>query len=491
MIVHNPHTGLSLSSPIAAFARWTSSFRHSRSSRHGIRRTTWQIGAALSDLLLLLVLLALMAGLESLAGIFVTKIRWEQGLLPFGLLTILLFIGMAAARGDYAQARGLSAQSSDSAVLKLWGMAFCLAATLGFFLALLEGLSRLQALSFLLFGGVVLALNHRLVRHCLRAEATKGRLSLRRIFLVGYENEIAAFQDHQDADVTGMQIVTASVLRGRESLEDDLKLAAATARLLRPDDIFILVPWGDSETIDPCVSAFRRVPAALHLGSENALRRYSDARVVKMGSLAGLTIEQPWSGAKVVAKRSFDSLMATLALLLLAPLFAVVAIGIKLDSAGPVLFRQRRYGFNQEPFAIFKFRTMNVREDGRHVEQAKAADPRVTKLGRFLRRWNIDELPQLLNVLLGDMSLVGPRPHAMAHDQMFEREVTLYARRHNVRPGITGWAQINGLRGKVDQESLRRRIEHDLFYIDHWTIWLDIKILWCTIMSRKAYENAR
>ena len=164
---------------------------------------------------------------------------------------------------------------------------------------------------------------------------------------------------------------------------------------------------------------------------------------------------------------------------------------IRRESPGPVFFMQRRYGFNQEPFRIYKFRSMSAQEDGRVVTQAIAGDSRVTRVGRFIRRTNIDELPQLLNVLRGEMSLVGPRPHAMAHDQAFEREVALYARRHNVRPGITGWAQVNGWRGETDTpEKVLGRVAHDLFYIDNWSLMLDLSIMVRTVFSRKAYKNA-
>ena len=152
---------------------------------------------------------------------------------------------------------------------------------------------------------------------------------------------------------------------------------------------------------------------------------------------------------------------------------------------------QRRYGFNQKPFRIIKFRTMRALDDGAVVAQATRDDPRLTRIGRWLRRWNIDEIPQLFNVLTGDMSLVGPRPHALSHDHEFERRISLYARRHNVKPGITGWAQINGFRGEIDnEEKLRKRVEYDLFYIDNWSLWLDLKIIARTVLSPTAYRNA-
>ena len=186
-----------------------------------------------------------------------------------------------------------------------------------------------------------------------------------------------------------------------------------------------------------------------------------------------------------------DILIASAALLLLAPLFTIVAVLIRLDGPGPVLFRQTRYGFNQEPFRIFKFRTMKVMENDRSVASATRGDPRVTKIGALLRRLSIDELPQIANVFSGEMSVVGPRPHALAHDQQYERRIARYARRHNVKPGITGWAQVHGFRGEISSdEKLAGRIEHDLYYIDNWSLWLDVKILALTIFSLKSHANA-
>jgi putative colanic acid biosynthesis UDP-glucose lipid carrier transferase len=183
--------------------------------------------------------------------------------------------------------------------------------------------------------------------------------------------------------------------------------------------------------------------------------------------------------------------LACLLLIALAPLFLLVAIAIKLESPGPLLFRQTRCGFNGRRFRIIKFRTMSVSEDGESVQQAVAGDVRVTRVGKWLRRTSIDELPQLLNVLRGQMSIVGPRPHALAHDREFDKVVRNYAFRQRVKPGLTGWAQIHGFRGPTpNPESVRRRVEHDLWYIDHWSLWLDILILLRTAIELARGRNA-
>jgi len=198
----------------------------------------------------------------------------------------------------------------------------------------------------------------------------------------------------------------------------------------------------------------------------------------------------PLSESNRLIKSILDYAVAIVGLIVLAPLLAVIAIAIKLDSPGPVFFLQRRYGQNNRIFRIVKFRTMTVAEDGSIVRQAQRGDPRFTRVGHFLRRLSLDELPQLLNVLKGDMSIVGPRPHALAHDHVFERDLYLFSRRRRVRPGITGWAQVQGYRGETTtSEDVRGRMQSDLFYIDNWSIWFDIEIITRTVFVafRGAY----
>jgi len=170
---------------------------------------------------------------------------------------------------------------------------------------------------------------------------------------------------------------------------------------------------------------------------------------------------------------------------------ALIALGVKLSSQGPVFFRQRRYGLNGEEIRVLKFRTMTVTEDGPNVKQAVKGDQRITRFGGFLRRTSLDELPQFINVLSGEMSIVGPRPHAVAHNEMYRRMIHGYMLRHKVKPGITGWAQVNGYRGETDTlEKMVARVEHDLSYIRGWSLWLDLKIIFLTVFGRKVRENA-
>jgi Undecaprenyl-phosphate glucose phosphotransferase len=190
-------------------------------------------------------------------------------------------------------------------------------------------------------------------------------------------------------------------------------------------------------------------------------------------------------------KRAVDLVVAGMALILLLPLFLVTAVTIKLDSPGPIIFRQRRCGFNGRQFQILKFRTMCVQEDGASIVPAKPNDTRVTRVGNWLRRTSIDELPQLFNVLQGTMSIVGPRPHAVAHDNQFDKLVGNYAYRQHVNPGLTGWAQVNGYRGELRTVAdIEERVKFDLWYIDNWSLAVDFKIIMMTLAEIIRGENA-
>jgi putative colanic acid biosysnthesis UDP-glucose lipid carrier transferase len=197
---------------------------------------------------------------------------------------------------------------------------------------------------------------------------------------------------------------------------------------------------------------------------------------------------EPLIGWERLMKRALDLVLAVVAAVLLAPVLLMTAVAIKIDSDGPVLFRQRRVGFGNREFSIYKFRTMTVMDDGEAVVQARRGDWRVTRIGKLLRRSSIDELPQLFNVIRGDMSIVGPRPHAVAHHDQYGALIASYALRHHVKPGLTGMAQIRGLRGETRQLALmERRVEQDLWYINHWSLALDLMIMitTCFVLLRQ------
>src|SRR5262245_48317643 len=214
----------------------------------------------------------------------------------------------------------------------------------------------------------------------------------------------------------------------------------------------------------------------------------------RMDAVLGLPIvavcETPFTGFDGLVKRTSDVVLALLILALVSPLLLAVAIGVKMSSPGPVIFRQRRYGLDGKEIIVYKFRTMTVAEDGETVRQASKGDVRVTAFGAFLRKNSLDELPQFVNVLEGRMSIVGPRPHAVAHNEMYRKLIKGYMLRHKVKPGITGWAQVNGLRGETDTvEKMRERIDFDLDYLRNWSLRLDLyiiaKTVWVIFKERK------
>ena len=205
-----------------------------------------------------------------------------------------------------------------------------------------------------------------------------------------------------------------------------------------------------------------------------------------MDSINGIPVvavcETPFFGLNGLLKRASDIVFSLAILILISPLLAAIAIGIKRSSPGPILFKQRRYGVDGRKIVVYKFRSMTVAEDGDVVRQATRNDSRITPFGAFLRRTSLDELPQFINVLQGRMSIVGPRPHAVAHNEMYRKLVKSYMIRHKVKPGITGWAQVNGLRGETETvEKMKARIEYDLDYLRHWSLRLDLQIIWKTI----------
>jgi putative colanic acid biosysnthesis UDP-glucose lipid carrier transferase len=197
------------------------------------------------------------------------------------------------------------------------------------------------------------------------------------------------------------------------------------------------------------------------------------------------------SGLGGVFKTLFDMSFALVALVLLAPLMITIAIAIKLTSPGPVLFKQPRLGLNGKKFSVYKFRSMKVHQEHGTVTQATKDDPRITPIGQFLRRTSLDELPQFLNVLKGEMSVVGPRPHALQHNEMYKDLLELYMLRHRVKPGITGWAQIHGYRGETDTvDKMAKRVQFDLHYIQNWSLWMDVKIIVWTAFRGWTGNNA-
>lgn len=264
------------------------------------------------------------------------------------------------------------------------------------------------------------------------------------------------------------------------------------SRNYRLDEVIIALPWSAETRVASLVEELSALPADIRLCPDLVGLRFLDRPYSRIGEIGLLHVNQrPIAEWSLMVKTMLDYVVAALALVFAAPLMLIVAAAIKLDSPGPIFFKQRRRGFNQNMFTVWKFRTMRVMEDGAQIKQAQKNDTRITKIGNFLRRTSLDELPQFFNVLQGNMSVVGPRPHAVAHDDYYSSLISRYARRHRVKPGLTGWAQIHGFRGETDTvEKMAKRIEYDLYYIENWSLWLDFKILLLTVFKGFWHQNA-
>ena len=256
--------------------------------------------------------------------------------------------------------------------------------------------------------------------------------------------------------------------------------------------IFISQPVSAQPRIRGLIDALQDTTASIYFLPDVYVFDLMQARFDTVGGMPVIAIsETPFMGFNSVIKRTVDVLVSVTALLVLAPLMVLIAIAVKLDTPGPVLFRQRRYGLYGEAIIIYKFRSMSVADDGAHIVQASKLDARVTRVGRFLRRTSLDELPQFFNALQGTMSVVGPRPHAVAHNELYRKLIKGYMLRHKVKPGITGWAQVNGLRGETATlDKMEARIQYDLDYLRNWSLWLDVWILLKTVKVVFSRENA-
>jgi undecaprenyl-phosphate galactose phosphotransferase/putative colanic acid biosynthesis UDP-glucose lipid carrier transferase len=325
-----------------------------------------------------------------------------------------------------------------------------------------------------------------------RSAIRRGAIQGCRVVTVGDPFELERLDD-ADFPYFGMEEVARVRLSGSAALgggllESDrarVAQAIACARELRATEFAAVMPWGAEAALADLCALLRLSPLPLRLYPDEKIRRVlRRGRDGGLGRRFSVTLQRaPLSAAERAAKRAFDVVVAATALVALAPALLTIAALIRLESPGPAIFRQRRCGFDNREFVMFKFRTMRVLEDRGPIVQASPNDWRVTRLGRLLRRSSVDELPQLLNVLRGEMSLVGPRPHAIAHDDEYKARIANYALRHHVKPGLTGAAQVAGLRGATPHLSqMERRVERDLWYVDNWSMALDLKILVATVL---------
>lgn len=417
-----------------------------------------------------------------------------------GLIGALLYVLIAQSIGFYSLSSLFARRSDLRRVVVVWSIVGLLLSLLAFLFKVGADFSRGSILCFSLLALVLLSLWRVNAKWIVANASTRGKMRGRRAVVLGQADELSALETTKLLRFHGLSEV------GRVQLDDQqnpdlpiagfdeqlIDMALAIARDQDAEEIVLALPWSDTARLEFIRGRLRSSPLPVQLLPDRAIRSLiqNPANTLKHS----LTIEMqrgPLLRIEQFLKRVLDIFGATLALIVLSPLMAMAALAIKLDSPGPVLFRQRRTGFNSKQFSIFKFRTMSVMEDGPIIQQARPRDARVTRVGALLRRSSIDELPQLFNVLAGTMSCVGPRPHAVAHDHQYGDLLSEYALRHHVKPGITGWAQVNGYRGQILQvEQMKTRVEYDLWYINNWSLLLDLKIAVLTCLEVMRRRNA-
>jgi Undecaprenyl-phosphate glucose phosphotransferase len=416
-----------------------------------------------------------------------------------GLLASLIYILRMNGKGYYDFPDSAKPRVEFSEILLCWFTTGLLLALFAFLLKVGVDYSRGSFVAFYLLAPLGLLGVRKITKFALAEAVSRGRIGRRDTVLVGEFDEMAALGPKDLLALFGATEVNRFTL----SREGDPTARASTdvgtinslaifVRRHNCREILLALPWSDNDRIEFVREQIKTLPVAVRLLPDMRVRSLTHFASSARQRVLAIEIQRaPLSAAQRLVKRIMDIVLATLALVFFLPVMALTAIAIKLDSPGPVIFRQNRNGFNGRQFVIFKFRTMTVQENGRAVEQATRDDPRVTAIGRLLRSASIDELPQLLNVLNGDMSLIGPRPHALAHDNYFENILGDYAFRHHVKPGITGWAQCNGARGATPSiEHISERVKLDLWYINNWSLWLDIQILIKTFFEVLRKRNA-
>jgi Undecaprenyl-phosphate glucose phosphotransferase len=370
-------------------------------------------------------------------------------------------------------------------------------AVAAFLLKSTADMSRGTIILFTAIGAAGLVTHRVIWRYCLSSAFAKERLIDRKVILLSLRALDFTSNRFKDLRKHGFDVVRHFVLNAAPDQDDDVwnRQISDVLRQSRDADVdeyLVAIDWNELPMLQKLSQHLRMVPQPIRLLPDFPIADLVSRPFLPVSGTVAIEIQRPpLTIFERVQKRMLDIGLASFALLLLAPLILTAALLVKLDTPGPVIFRQSRRGFNSKPFQIWKFRSMTVTENGATITQATKRDSRVTRVGRFLRKTSIDELPQLWNVLRGEMSLVGPRPHALAHDNYYDQLISKYVYRHHMKPGLTGWAQVNGFRGETPTiDLMEKRVEYDVWYVSNWSIWLDIRIILRTaaaLMYQEAY----
>ncbi len=450
------------------------------------------LGQRLLDAALVFALVPLLTSLNGLTY----SIGYHIAAVLGGLLTWAVMGALDA----YRPWRGASLTSEGRVLLEGWPVVIGLLLAIGWLSKSTQVYSRIVALEWFALAPLVMLAAHIGGRLLLRHLRRLGHNYRSAIVIGSGELGFQLIERIQGADWMGIRIVGCfdddkrkqGMTNAGVPVLGHIDDAAAYVKSEHIDRVYIALPMRAQARIQKVFDTLQDTTASLYLVPDVLMFQLMDARMQEINGLPVFSLcETPLLGPFGLIKRLEDIVLATLILLLISPLMAAIAIAVRLTSPGPVLFKQRRYGLNGDVVVVWKFRTMTVLEDDHSLTQTVRHDPRVTPLGRLLRRTSLDELPQFINVLQGRMSIVGPRPHAIVHNEQYRRLVKGYMWRHKVKPGITGWAQVNGWRGETDSlGKMEKRVEHDIDYIRNWSLWLDLKIIVLTILRGFRSPNA-
>lgn len=415
------------------------------------------------------------------------------------LVVSLFFLLFAEAKGLYQSWRFSGLINEIGRVAFVWCASLIFLMAIAFLFKASNQYSRVVITVWCFIAPTIMISLRLMLRSWLKVFRRKG-LNSRSLAFVGTRelSEVLASKFMHNASL-GVQVI--GFFDDRITMSDSLvglKYVGDISELIRYaragklDFVYITLPYSEEEKVMTVVKALADTTVTVYIVPDFFISDLSHARWINMDGIPIVSVfESPFYGVDGWLKRTEDIFLASLILVLISPLMLTIAIAVKVTSVGPILFKQRRYGLKGEVIEVWKFRSMTSLDNDTNVPQATREDPRITRLGRFLRKTSLDELPQFINVIQGRMSIVGPRPHAVAHNEQYRKLIDGYMLRHHVKPGITGLAQINGWRGETDTlDKMKNRVDYDLEYIRTWSLLLDFKIIFITIFKGFSHNNA-
>lgn len=426
---------------------------------------------------------------------FVATLAERDFSVGVALLVATAFVAIAFFRGCYDNHNLANTNWQLRKASSVWLLSLAILVFSAFLLRSTAELSRITIVLFAVIGLAGLGAHRVIWRFALISSFARRHSVKRRVVLISGAPLAFTSIRFKDLRRNGFQVVRHFVLDATlksddAAMERELATIIRNSRAAGVDEFLLAFNWRDLPLFQRLSQCLRQVPHPVRLLPDLEIADLVSRPFTPVGDSVVIEVQRaPLSVSERALKRSVDICLASLGLLFLAPLLAMTALLVRLDSPGSIIFRQTRRGFNGELFNIWKFRSMTVSENGSEIKQASKQDVRVTRVGRILRKTSIDELPQLWNVLRGEMSLVGPRPHALAHDNYYDQIISNYACRRHVKPGLTGWAQVNGLRGETPTiDLMMKRVEYDVWYVTNWSIWLDIRIMIRTVVTLSGQD---